>query len=69
MLKPNEWIGTRLIFRITDDTGDRARLMFKHLGLTPSLECWDICNNGRNYFIKSLRQYMATRRGMPCPLG
>ena len=71
--KPNssetEWLGSRLLFRI--ELGDEQTLIhFDHKGLTPELDCFDVCEAGWNhFFIDSLKQYLDTGVGKPHRLG
>ncbi|MEC5398087.1 SRPBCC family protein [Uliginosibacterium sp. H1] len=62
---PAEWVGTRMRFRLQPEGQGRTRLDFEHLGLTPALECYTLCQNGWNYFLNSLRQYVTTGSGTP----
>ena len=49
----NEWEGTVITFHLfpTDDGG--TRLEFRHEGLTPELDCYELCDSGWNRFLKS----------------
>lgn len=40
--KTDEWVGTRVIFEISQ-AGDKTQLTFTHQGLTPEIECYDSC--------------------------
>lgn len=40
--KTDEWIGTRLIFELSERDG-RTEVVFTHEGLTPEVECYEIC--------------------------
>lgn len=59
-----DWVGTRPTFVITS-AGDESQLHFRHVGLTPDLDCIEICTSGWNHFISSLGQYVETGRGNP----
>ncbi len=61
----NEWVGTLLTWEISPiNTG--THLKFTHQGLTPSLQCYELCNNGWNHFIaSSLVSYLETGTGQP----
>ena len=65
LTRKNEWVGTRMIFRLTPDGAGRTRLDFEHIGLNPDLQCYDLCSNGWQYFMKSLQQLVETGRGTP----
>jgi uncharacterized protein YndB with AHSA1/START domain len=60
-----EWVGTRPVFTITPVDRDTTELHFRHHGLTPNLECIDMCTRGWDHFLESLRQYVEVGRGMP----
>lgn len=62
-----EWIGTKLIFEITDD-GDKTRVQFTHEGLVPDYECYPICfDSWTGYIKKSLYHLITTGKGEPNP--
>lgn len=59
-----EWIGTKIIWEISPiDMG--CELKFTHIGLTPDIECYTICENGWNNFLQSLIAYTTTGAGTP----
>jgi len=60
-----DWVGTRPTFTITPVEGDATGLRFVHHGLTSELECNEVCTNSWNHFMRSLREYVETGRGMP----
>ena len=53
-----EWQGTKLIWQISEsDAG--TFINFTHDGLTPELECYDVCQTGWNdYFGESLSEHL-----------
>lgn len=60
-----EWKGTTMVFDITPDA-EGARIHFKHIGLTPAVECFEPCERGWAYFlIESLQQLIVTGAGRP----
>lgn len=61
----DEWVGTRLVFRLTPHGKGGTRLDFEHVGLVPAFECYDLCSNGWRYYLGSLQQFVATGRGTP----
>lgn len=65
LARQDEWVGTRIVFRLTPEGACRTRLEFSHIGLTPALECYDLCRGGWQYFLASLQQYLETGRGTP----
>lgn len=66
--RKDEWVGTRIVFRLTPEAAGRTRLDFEHIGLVPALECYEACNRGWQYFMKSLQQLVETGRGTPFEL-
>lgn len=60
-----EWVGTRLVFRLTPRAGGGTHLDFTHEGLTPALACHDLCRDGWQHFLGSLQQLAETGRGTP----
>src|ERR1700722_13308333 len=60
-----DWVGTRPVFTITPVDGDAAELHFRHRGLTPELDCIEMCTSGWNHSLASLRDYAEVGRGTP----
>lgn len=60
----DEWVGTEMVFKLTPQ-GDSTRLDFEHIGLTPALECYQLCNDGWTHFMNSLRRLAEDGRGTP----
>ena len=61
----NEWKGTILKWQIHVQDS-RTIVKLTHEGLLPSLECYDICKQGWDYFfVESLKQYLNTGKGSP----
>jgi uncharacterized protein YndB with AHSA1/START domain len=60
-----DWVGTRPTFTITPVDGDASELQFRHHGLTPELDCIEMCTRGWDHFLESLREYVEVGRGMP----
>jgi len=61
----DEWIGTQIVFRLFATGEKRTRLEFEHIGLVPTLECYDLCQDGWDYFLPSLQAFAQTGRGTP----
>jgi uncharacterized protein YndB with AHSA1/START domain len=59
-----DWIGTTIFFDVAE-AGDGAMLSFRHQGLTPELECFDMCHEGWTHFLASLVSYAETGVGAP----
>jgi len=63
-----DWTDTVLRFELAESADGGCRLVFRQLGLTPQLECYDLCSNSWNHFIAtSLRNYL--ERGVGDPRG
>ena len=63
----SEWVGTKIIFEISK-SGDKTQVKFTHEGLVPEYECYSICEDSWNNYIKiSLRNLIATGKGEPNP--
>jgi uncharacterized protein YndB with AHSA1/START domain len=60
-----DWVGTRPAFTITALDGGGSELHFRHGGLTPELECIEMCANGWNHYLASLRDYVEAGHGSP----
>ena len=69
----SDWVGTRPAFTITAaEAGAEAaggagevELHFRHHGLTPELDCIDMCTRSWDHFLVSLRDYVETGHGSP----
>ena len=52
-----EWDGTRIVFELAPTAGDGTELRFRHVGLTPQFECYDMCHAGWTHYLASLVAY------------
>jgi uncharacterized protein YndB with AHSA1/START domain len=59
-----EWVGTTVIFEV-EQAGDGTTIHFRHQGLTPGLECFDMCHQGWTHYVASLVSYVETGQGQP----
>ena len=60
-----EWVNTKLIFEIKDNSNGTT-IIFTHKGLSPSHECFPVCNDAWNGYINgSLKQLIETGTGKP----
>lgn len=61
----SEWKDTEIIFEISQQ-GDKTQVSFRHLGLVPEYECFDICKNAWTQYIQqSLFSLITTGKGRP----
>jgi uncharacterized protein YndB with AHSA1/START domain len=60
-----DWVGTRPVFTITPVEGDGTELHFRHHGLTPELECIEMCTDGWNTCLASLSHFAESGQGNP----
>lgn len=64
-----EWKNTEVVFDISSEAGATTVTM-THSGLEPSVECYEACSQGWNFFItESLRQLLTENQGMPDRVG
>jgi uncharacterized protein YndB with AHSA1/START domain len=60
-----DWEGTHPTFTFRPVGDGATELEFRHVGLTDQLECIEMCTNGWNHYLGSLRDYVETGRGNP----
>ena len=41
-----EWVGTRIVFEVEEDSTRAVTLRFRHQGLTAQCDCFDMCQEG-----------------------
>ncbi|PYG27995.1 SRPBCC family protein [Pelagimonas varians] len=60
-----EWIGTSLVWQILPE-GAGARITLSHIGLSPTLECHDVCTRGwQHFFETSLLAHLSGETASP----
>jgi hypothetical protein len=60
-----EWNGTDIVFEIKQEEG-KTQLRFTHIGLNPTVECYEDCNGAWGYYVNdSLRKLITTGKGGP----
>jgi uncharacterized protein YndB with AHSA1/START domain len=62
-----EWAGTTIVFEL-EPHGEGTTVHFRHDGLTPQLECFDMCHAGWTYYLASLVDYVERGEGQPYTL-
>ena len=60
-----DWVGTSQHFDLEALPDGGTAINFRHIGLTPALECYADCKNGWDHFIPSLQAYLETGAGHP----
>ena len=61
-----EWLNSEIIFNFKELNANIIELSFEHNGLTPDLNCYEICDAGWTHFIvTSLKQFLETGKGSP----
>ena len=67
----SEWDGTDIVFEIAtkrDASGDKTEIRFTHVGLVPTIECYDGCSGAWGFYVnESLRSFIAAGKGQPNP--
>lgn len=59
-----EWLGTTMEFDFIP-AGAGTQFRFRHVGLTPHLQCWDACVAAWTQFLSSIETYAKTGTGTP----
>jgi uncharacterized protein YndB with AHSA1/START domain len=60
-----DWIGTTISFDLSPAGPDATELRFVHRGLQPALECFESCEAGWDFYLRSLASYAETGTGQP----
>ena len=60
-----EWEGTTVVFELETDNGSAGLLRFRHAGLIPRLNCYEVCESGWEHFLSSLLDYAEHGEGSP----
>ena len=60
-----DWVGTKPSFSVRPNDDGTCTIAFRHIGLSPALECFDQCRAGWNHFMPSLHQFLETGVGRP----
>ncbi|HVA92119.1 MAG TPA: SRPBCC domain-containing protein [Chloroflexota bacterium] len=60
-----DWVGTTISFDVSPLETGGSRLHFRHTGLTPRLECFDMCREGWEQYLPSLVDYVDSGQGNP----
>ena len=61
-----EWLGTKLHWELTSEKSDQTRLNFRHEGLVPTFNCYEVCADAWGFFIgTSLKELIEQGLGQP----
>lgn len=61
----HEWTNTEVVFELSEK-GNATQIDFTHVGLTPEVECYDVCEEGWNDHITvSLVKLINEGKGRP----
>lgn len=61
-----EWNSTKVIWEISPEDGSGTRVRMTHLGLVPAVECYNVCENGWNFYVgESLLKLFTENQGLP----
>ena len=65
--KTPEWVGTSVWFdlRPRDASGSSTLIRFRHVGLIPSFDCYEMCLGGWDHYLRSLTDYVERADGHP----
>ncbi len=61
----DDWNATKIAFEIAPRGAEGCELSFRHLGLTPKFECYEMCEGGWDHFLASLVAYVDDGQGTP----
>jgi uncharacterized protein YndB with AHSA1/START domain len=60
-----DWVGTAPTVTLSEPDTGGCDLTFRHEGLSPRLECYDMCRTGWDQYLPSLRDYIDSGTGNP----
>ena len=60
----DEWIGTSILWQI-EPVANGTQVTLTHYGLSPEVECYEICRAGWHQFTASFVSLLNTGKGMP----
>jgi hypothetical protein len=58
-----EWNNTEVVFQLSQNNG-KTKIDFTHMGLTPEVECYDVCEKGWNGHINTLEKFINEGKGL-----
>jgi uncharacterized protein YndB with AHSA1/START domain len=60
-----DWVGTTPAFTLSASGGGGCAVEFRHEGLSPELDCYEMCRAGWDQYLPSLRDYLQSGTGNP----
>jgi uncharacterized protein YndB with AHSA1/START domain len=63
--RAGEWQDHIIVFRLHEPSPGQSVLDFEHIGLDPTVQCYDVCSAGWEQFLASFKAYTETGRGHP----
>ncbi len=60
-----DWVGTTPAFTLISSGDGGCDVQFRHEGLRPELDSYDMCSAGRDLYVPGLRDYIETGTGNP----
>ncbi len=54
----SDWVGTTPTFVIQPNSDGTSQLSFRHVGLSPEVECFEQCQAGWNQYMPSLYEFL-----------
>ncbi len=65
LTRTKEWVGTTIVFHLEPQSPSATLIQMEHIGLTPQVECFELCSQGWLQFLGSLKTYVETGTGTP----
>lgn len=64
--KTDEWVGTTIRIQLKKNGKLGTDMTFTHEGLVPELQCYSVCEQGWDHFLKtSLKKFLEFGKGQP----
>lgn len=61
-----EWLGTKVHWRLIEHSEGQTKLSFTHEGLVPDFNCYEVCSDAWGFFIgNSLKALVEREQGSP----
>jgi len=63
-----EWNNTEVAFQLSEENGHpdgKTKIYFTPIGLTPEVQCYEVCEKGWNGHINTLEKFINEGKGLP----